>query len=63
MLIRFETLYGSRSYYNWVKHLWIECQIGGVLTGPNGKSVNWVTAWIVLKAENFPRFITAYPGK
>ena len=38
-------------------------EIRGELTGPNGKSINLVTAWIVLKTEDFPRFITAYPGE
>ncbi|MDZ7753983.1 MAG: adhesin [Gammaproteobacteria bacterium] len=38
-------------------------EIRGRLTGPNGKSVYLVTAWIVLRGEDFPRFITAYPGE
>ncbi len=37
-------------------------EIRGKMTGPNGKSMVIVTAWIVLKSEDFPRFITAYPG-
>jgi len=37
-------------------------QIHGKITGPNEKSMLIVTAWIVLKSEDFPRFITAYPG-
>ena len=38
-------------------------EIRGRLTGPNGRSVYLVTVWIVLRGENFPRFITAYPGE
>ena len=32
------------------------------LTGPNGRSADVVCVWIVLHGEDFPRFITAYPG-
>ena len=38
-------------------------EIRGSLLGPSGKSIYLVTAWIVLNAEDFPRFITAYPGE
>jgi hypothetical protein len=41
----------------------MEYGISGVLTGLHGKSIKLVTAWIVLKAEDIPRFITAYPGE
>jgi len=37
-------------------------EIRGMITGPSGRSAEIVTAWIVLKGEEFPRFITAYPG-
>lgn len=33
----------------------------GTITGPNGRRARIVTAWIVRKAEDFPRFITAHP--
>lgn len=33
------------------------------LLGPNGKSIYLVAAWIVLWNEDFPRFVTAYPGE
>jgi Domain of unknown function (DUF6883) len=36
-------------------------EVPGTITGPNGRAAAIVTAWIVLSAENFPRFITAYP--
>jgi hypothetical protein len=38
-------------------------EIRGVITGPSGLSVEIVTVWIILKGENHPRFITAYPGE
>jgi len=36
-------------------------EIRGMITGPDGASAAIVTAWIVREAEDFPRFITAYP--
>jgi hypothetical protein len=33
------------------------------LKGPNGKTAALVSVWIVLKQEDFPRFVTAYPGE
>ena len=38
-------------------------EIRGVITGPSGLSVEIVTVWIILKGEDHPRFITAYPGE
>jgi hypothetical protein len=35
--------------------------IVGTITGPNGKSGNIMTVWIVRSNENFPRFVTAFP--
>ena len=32
------------------------------LTGPAGRSAEMVAVWIVLAGEDFPRFVTAYPG-
>ena len=37
-------------------------EICGNITGPIGKTIPIVTAWIVLNDDVFPRFITAYPG-
>lgn len=37
-------------------------EIRGTITGPTGQSAGIVTAWIILKGEEIPRFITAYPG-
>lgn len=36
--------------------------IRGIIIGPSGKSLSIVTAWIIRAEEDFPRFITAYPG-
>jgi hypothetical protein len=33
------------------------------LKGPNGRSCELVSVWIVLEGENMPRFVTAYPGE
>jgi hypothetical protein len=38
-------------------------EVRGFLKGPNGKSVEVVTVWIIRKGENVPSFITAYPGE
>ncbi|MFO0961298.1 MAG: hypothetical protein U0625_00170 [Phycisphaerales bacterium] len=35
--------------------------IKGALMGPNGKSARICVAWIVLRGENVPRLVTAYP--
>jgi hypothetical protein len=37
-------------------------EIHGQISGPAGRSARIVTVWIVLHGEDFPRFITAYPG-
>lgn len=36
-------------------------EIRGRITGPNGRSTNIVSAWIILTNEDAPRFVTAYP--
>jgi hypothetical protein len=33
----------------------------GTITGPAGRSAAIVTAWIVLRGEEFARFVSAYP--
>jgi len=38
-------------------------EVAGVIAGPNGRSARIVTVWIVRRNEDFPRFITAYPGE
>jgi len=37
-------------------------EIRATLVGPSGRSATVVTAWIVRTGEDFPRFITAFPG-
>jgi hypothetical protein len=36
-------------------------QILTILRGPNGRSIALTTIWIVLRDEEFPRLVTAYP--
>ena len=36
--------------------------VRGSLIGPNGRTAETVTVWIVLAQEPVPRFVTAYPG-
>jgi hypothetical protein len=33
------------------------------LKGPNGRTFAMQSIWIVLKGEDLPRFVTAYPGE
>lgn len=37
-------------------------EIRATLVGPSGRSAEVVSAWIVRWGEDFPRFVTAYPG-
>lgn len=37
-------------------------EVHATLTGPSGRSAGVVVVWIVRLGENFPRFVTAYPG-
>ena len=34
----------------------------GTIQGPSGRVAHIVVVWIILKGEDFPRFVTAYPG-
>ena len=36
--------------------------IKGFLTGPAKKTVQIITVWVIIKREDIPKFITAYPG-
>ena len=36
-------------------------EVGGILTGPSGRSVPVRTVWIVRSADQAPRFVTAFP--
>lgn len=37
--------------------------VRAMITGPNGREAHLVSVWIVLKDEDFPRLVTAYPGE
>ena len=37
-------------------------QLDAMLHGPSDRAAHVVTIWIVRRGEDFPRFITAYPG-
>jgi len=37
-------------------------EVRGLLTGPNGRKAEIVTAWIILAGEEAPRFVTTYAG-
>jgi len=34
----------------------------GTIQGPSGRAAQIVGVWIILNGEDFPRFVTAYPG-
>jgi hypothetical protein len=36
--------------------------VDGIIRGPNSVEKRITTVWVILKNENVPRFITAYPG-
>lgn len=37
-------------------------EIRASLAGPAGRAAEVVSVWVVLANEDFPRFVTAYPG-
>jgi hypothetical protein len=37
--------------------------VHGTITGPSGRAAGVVAVWIILNGEDFPRFVTAYPGE
>ena len=37
-------------------------QVRGTLKAPTGATAEIVSIWIILTGEDFPRFVTAYPG-
>jgi len=39
-----------------------KCVVESAIEGPDGRTASIVVVWIVLAAEDFPRFVTAYPG-
>ena len=36
--------------------------VPGTIQGPSGRVAQIVVVWIILNDEDFPRFVTAYPG-
>lgn len=36
--------------------------VPGTIQGPTGRVAPLMVVWIVLNGEDFPRFVTAYPG-
>jgi len=38
-------------------------EVRGTIQGPSGKRAEVVSAWIILDGEDYPRFITVYPGE
>ena len=36
--------------------------VAGTIHGPAGRDAQVVVVWIILDGEQFPRFVTAYPG-
>jgi len=36
--------------------------IRGMIAGPGGRRADLVSVWVVLTGEDYPRFVTAYPG-
>lgn len=36
--------------------------VRGMVRGPNGRTAAVVTVWIVVRGDDVPRFVTAYPG-
>ena len=37
-------------------------EIRGILRGPSGRQADLVTVWMVSNGQDFPHFVTAYPG-
>lgn len=37
-------------------------EIRATLTGPSGRRAEIVTVWMVSNGQNFPHFVTSYPG-
>ncbi len=37
-------------------------EVRGTLEGPSGKAAELISVWIILKNEDSPKFVTAFPG-
>ncbi len=40
----------------------LKFEIRAILTGPSGRQASVVTVWMVSNGQDFPHFVTAYPG-
>jgi hypothetical protein len=40
----------------------IKYTVKGPLNSPSGETIQVLTVWVILKGEEFPRFVTAYSG-
>ena len=38
-------------------------EVRGEFAGPSGRIAAVVAVWVILRGEEFPRFVTAYPGE
>ena len=38
-------------------------EVRGTLVGPSGRQAQILAVWIILPGEDFPRFVTAFPGE
>lgn len=38
-------------------------EVRGEFVGPSGRIAAVVAVWVILRGEEFPRFVTAYPGE
>jgi hypothetical protein len=48
---------GAESRFGW------KYEVDGILQGPSGDSLSVRTIWIVRHGQDFPRLVTAYPGR
>lgn len=55
------SILGSDAHADEPSEYGIKYLVRGVLHGTNGRSAEVVTVWIILRGEDTPRFVTAYP--
>ena len=59
----FRSILGNDAKYGEQTDYGQKFEVRGRIVGPTGKAFFIVTVWIVLTGEDFPRFITAFPGE
>lgn len=37
-------------------------EVGGILTGPSGRTARFTTVWLLAQGKEQPTFVTAFPG-